>query len=125
MKAINAPSGPQTGGTYAQAVEVDAASRLLFVSGQIPVTADGTVPGAFVDQARLVWANIEAQLGAAGMSLANIAKITTFLSDRRYREENSAVRREVLGGHAPALTVIVCDIYDEQWLLEIEVVAAA
>jgi hypothetical protein len=33
--------------------------------------------------------------------------------------------RPVLGEHRPALTVIVCDIYAEEWLLEIEAIAAA
>lgn len=30
----------------------------------------------------------------------------------------------VLGGHGPALTVIITGIYDEAWLLEIEAIAA-
>ena len=124
MKLINASSAPQTGGTYSQAVEIGKSGRLLFVSGQIPVTDDGTVPDNFSDQAYLVWRNVKAQLEAASMTLADVVKVTTFLSDRQYREENSAIRRELLGEHAPALTVIVCDIYDERWLLEIEVVAA-
>jgi hypothetical protein len=29
-----------------------------------------------------------------------------------------------LGDHRPALTVIIADIYDSQWLLEIEAIAA-
>jgi enamine deaminase RidA (YjgF/YER057c/UK114 family) len=48
-----------------------------------------------------------------------------FLSDRRYRAENARVRNELLGERKPALTVIICGIYDEAWLLEIEAVAAA
>ena len=68
--------------------------------------------------------NIAAQLAAADMDLSHLVKVTTFLSDRAYREENGMIRREILGGHAPALTVIVCDIYDSAWLLEIEAVAA-
>ena len=38
---------------------------------------------------------------------------------------NAGVRQRVLGSHSPALTVIICDIFDEAWLLEIEAVAAA
>jgi 2-iminobutanoate/2-iminopropanoate deaminase len=30
----------------------------------------------------------------------------------------------MLGSHSPALTVIIAGIFDEQWLLEIEAVAA-
>lgn len=59
-----------------------------------------------------------------GMGLSDLGKVTTFLSGRAYREENSAIRRQVLGDHAPALTVIITGIHDEAWLLEIEAVAA-
>jgi 2-iminobutanoate/2-iminopropanoate deaminase len=68
--------------------------------------------------------NVEAQLKAAGMDPSNIAKHTTFLSDRRYRTQNSKVRRKVPGDLEPALTVIITGIFDEAWLLEIEAVAA-
>jgi hypothetical protein len=39
--------------------------------------------------------------------------------------ENRAVRQEVMGERAPALTVIITGIFDEAWLIEIEAVAAA
>lgn len=110
---------------YVQAASVPGGSRLLFVSGQIPVDADGTVPADFEAQCRQTWANVFAALEAAGMDRTNIVKATTFLSERKYRDTNSRVRRELLGGHEPAVTVIVCGIYEEEWLLEIEVVAAA
>jgi hypothetical protein len=35
------------------------------------------------------------------------------------------IRQEFLGSHSSALTVIIAGIFDEQWLLEIESVAAA
>ncbi len=110
---------------YSQAVAIDEPSRTLHISGQIPVRPDGTTPEAFADQARQAWANVEAQLRAAGMGLENIVKHTTFLSDRRYRAQNSQIRREVFGDLEPALTVIITGIFDEGWLLEIEAVAVA
>src|SRR5262245_62669259 len=114
-----------TGMSYAQAHEVTNASRLLFISGQVPADSDDHVPADFKSQCRLVWANVEAQLKAAGMTLDNLVKVTTFLSDRRYRQENYEVRMGVLGERSPALTVIITGIYDEAWLLEIEAIAAA
>lgn len=125
IKAINAASGPQPAGGYSQAVDVVGATRLVFVSGQIPETATGETPEGFEAQARLAWANVVAQLDAAGMTLDNLVRHTTYLSDRKYREANGRIRREVLGDRAPALTVIIADIFDEAWLLEIEAVAAA
>jgi enamine deaminase RidA (YjgF/YER057c/UK114 family) len=124
IEPINAADAPASAGGYAQAVRVEGAKTLLFVSGQIPVTTDGAVPNGFGDQCRLVWRNIEAQLRAAGFALPDIVKVTTFLSDRDYAEENSAIRRKVLAGLSPALTIIIAGIYDHAWLLEIEVVAA-
>ena len=123
-RAINAAEAPAPAGNYAQAVEVAGIRRILHVSGQIPVDRDGHVPPDFASQCRMVWRHIEAQLRAADMSLDHLVKVTTFLSSRRHAAESSAIRREVLGARAPALTVIIADIYDEAWLLEIEAVAA-
>ena len=115
---------PPSGG-YAHAVSVEGTQRLLFVSGQIPVDREGNVPTTFSEQCRLVWSNILAQLAAAGMGTENIVKVNTYLADRAHAAENSRIRQAVLGKHRPALTVVIADIYDPQWLLEIEVVAAA
>ena len=94
---INASDAPQPVGGYSQAVELTGASRIVFVSGQIPVTADGKVPADFEAQARQAWANLIAQLHAADMTLDNLVKVTIFLSDRKYIPEYRRVRQEVLG----------------------------
>ena len=122
---INSEQGPAASGGYAQARLAEGVSRIVHVSGQIPVDADGSVPEGFEDQARLTWKNVERQLVAAGMGLENIVKHTTFLSSRKHRALNSKVRQEVLGTLSPALTVVIAEIYDEAWLLEIEAVAVA
>ena len=124
MTSHDAPDAPAARGGYAQAVRLSDFDELVFVSGQIPVAADGTVPESFADQCRLVWRNVEAQLRAAGMGLGDIVKVTTFLADRAYAAENGAIRREMLAGLTPALTIIIAGIYDPAWLLEIEVIAA-
>jgi enamine deaminase RidA (YjgF/YER057c/UK114 family) len=124
MEPIEAPDAPPAAGGYAQAVRLTDFDALVFVSGQIPVDAEGVVPETFGDQCRLAWRNVEAQLRAAGMGLADIVKVTTFLSDRAYAAENSAIRRDVLAGLTPALTIIIAGIYDPAWLLEIEVIGA-
>jgi enamine deaminase RidA (YjgF/YER057c/UK114 family) len=120
-----APTAPRAVGGYAQALEVTGASRFLFVSGQIPLRLDGVLPSTFGAQARQVWAHVAAQLAEAGMGMGNIVRVTTYLSDRMYAKENRDIREEVLGTHTPALTVVIADIFDPAWLLEIEVVAAA
>jgi 2-iminobutanoate/2-iminopropanoate deaminase len=124
LKPINASSAPQPAGGYSQALEVLGAQRFVFVSGQVPETASGATPQDFKVQARLVWQNVAAQLEAAGMTIANLVKVTIFLSSRDHAVANREVRKEVLGPHTPALTVIITGIFDEKWLLEIEAIAA-
>ncbi len=120
---INSPDAPEPMGGYAQAVLVEGARRTLYVSGQIPADRAGTLPDDFRGQARLAWANLEAQLVAAGMSLDNLVKVTVYLADRAHRMENRVVRQEVLGNRKVAMTVVIAGIFDEAWLLEIEGIA--
>ena len=122
-KMVCRPINP-TDGAYSEAMEISGFRRLVFVSGQVPADANGRVPATFRDQARLAWANVAAQLAKADMTVKNIVKMTIFLSDRQYRGEAYEVRHEVLGDHCPAMTIIICGIYRESWLLEIEAVAA-
>jgi 2-iminobutanoate/2-iminopropanoate deaminase len=125
MTKINAPDAPMPAGGYVQAMEVSNASRLLFISGQVPDTVDGATPEDFEEQARLIWQNLIAQLTAADMTLDNLVKVTFFLSDRKYIDGYRKVRHEVLQGRTVALTTIITGIFDEKWLMEIEAIAAA
>ncbi|MEX0956150.1 MAG: RidA family protein [Rhizobiaceae bacterium] len=125
LRPINAPDAPQPLGGYVQAMEVSDASRILFISGQIPTAQDGRVPADFEAQARLAWDNVIAQLGAANMTLDNLVKVTIFLSDRKYTADYRKVRNDVLQGRKIGLTTIITGIFDESWLLEIEAIAAA
>lgn len=111
-------------GGYSHGVEVNKGGRLLFISGQIPATADGQVPVGFEKQCEAVWQNITTILESAGMTVENLVKVTTFLTDNSQAATNGAIRRCYLGSHRPALTVIVACTLDSQWLLEIEAIAA-
>lgn len=123
VRTIDAPESPKAGG-YSQAIEVADASKLLFISGQIGMRKDGTVPPEFELQCRVAWNNIKAQLSAADMTVSNLIKVNTFLSDRKYADENAKIRTEMLEGNRPANSSMVATILDSDWLLEIEAVAA-
>ena len=64
---INAETAPPPVAAYSQAVEVTGGTRMLFISGQLGIEADGTTPAGMAEQARLAWRNLEAQLKAAAM----------------------------------------------------------
>lgn len=123
-RIVASPEVPPTRG-YAAAVEVSGASRLLFVSGQIPALKDGTVPADFEAQCRACWRNVLAQVAAAGMGPDNIVKVTAFLTDASFTPTARAVRAEMLGGREVAATTVVAGLLDSGWLIEIEAVAAA
>ena len=122
---INAENAPAPHVGYSQACEVAGATRLLYVSGQIPVSATGVLSEDFEQQCRQCWANVEAQLAAADMGLDHLVKVTTFLADRRHAAANRRIRAEVLGPRKPALTVIIAELFEEGWRVEIEAIAAA
>lgn len=124
-RRINADDGAAPVGAYAQAYEVQDTTRRLYISGQAPVTADGILPETFEGQARAVWTNIVAQLHAANMGPTNIVKATTFLTDRAHRDQNRDIRMEMLDGHTFALTVVLADMFEDGWLLEIDAIAEA
>ena len=112
------------GNAFAEACEVSDFTRLLFVSGQVP-EANSVVPPDYKSQYLLAWANVERQLKEAGMGFDNLVKATIFLSDRGLIAQSDGLRKQVLGTRNPAITIIICGIYHQAWLLEIEAVAAA
>ncbi|GIG65632.1 RidA family protein [Phytomonospora endophytica] len=117
---------PAATGNYTHGTLVENPRRVVFVSGQVPWgDEDGVVPTDFAEQCRMTWRNVLAVLAEADMGVADLAKVTIYLSDRRYRALNGEIRAEVLGEHRPALTIIITDIYAEEWLLEIEAIAVA
>jgi enamine deaminase RidA (YjgF/YER057c/UK114 family) len=124
LRPLTGDGSPPVEGSYPQAVEVTGATRGLFGSGQVPTAPDGSLATDFRSQCEQVWDNLETQLAAAGMTLDNLVKVTTFLADRDDAMENRAVRLARLGGRQPALTVIVTGIFDAAWKVEVEAVAA-
>ena len=60
--SVAAPFGP-----YSHAVEVPEGSRLLYISGEVGVLPDGTLPETIEAQAEACWRNIIAILAEAGM----------------------------------------------------------
>ena len=121
---INSKAAPAAAGGYSQAIEIVDAKRLLFISGQIPENTQGWIPPTFEEQAKLAWSNVEAQLKQAGMTFANLVKVTVIIPDAKHVKENRRIRNAVLGQRQPAVTLLIAGIYDERWLIEIEATAA-
>lgn len=121
----NPASVPAPSGGYAHAVEIAPNLRTLFVSGQIAgAEVGGEIPPTFEAQCERIWANLGAILHSADMEPRDIVKLTTYLTNREQMAANGRIRRGVLGDHTPASTVVVVQLLQTAWLLEIELIAA-
>ena len=95
------------------------------MSGVVPVSPDGTVPQGLREQTEVVWANIEAILAEASMTVRDIVSITTYVVNSEPLADVMAVRDRVLGGHRVASTLVtVPSLARPSWRLEIAVIAA-
>jgi len=111
---------------YSQAIKVTGVQTILFLAGQVPYEMDGTVKhrGDFRGQARAVFGSVKALVEAGGGSLANVVKITTYVTDVRRRMDFRVVRDEFFGQRGPASTMVeVSSLSHPDYLIEIEAIA--
>ena len=74
-RTIQTSLAPSGRGPFPQAL---AAGPLVFVSGQGPLSPDTNEPiqGLFEEQVHRTFSNVAAILGAAGLGLAHVVKVT-------------------------------------------------
>lgn len=125
-KAVFTDDAPAPFSAYSQAVQIEAGSRLVHVSGQVGAAADGSLSGDEREQHEQCWRNILAILGAAGLGADDIVDVTGYLTSPAGVPIYRDVRDRMLDGARPASTVvIVAGLAGPQWKVEISVVAAA
>src|SRR5688500_15905755 len=92
--------------TYSQGIRISQPQAILFLSGQVAYTADGKPAhrGDFAAQARGAYQAIKALVECQGGTMANIVKITTYVTDMRYRADLAPSRVRVFGTKGPAST---------------------
>jgi enamine deaminase RidA (YjgF/YER057c/UK114 family) len=113
-------------GTYVHGIEPPLNSRLVFLSGQIPVKSDGSTPEGMEAQATVCWENIAGILEAAGLGIENLVRTTQYLIDPKMYPEANTVRARFLGDHRTAsVAITVPALIEPNWLIEIDAIAAA
>ncbi|HEY1931682.1 MAG TPA: RidA family protein [Acetobacteraceae bacterium] len=127
--AVITPNNPPTVSTptgYSQAITVQDAQRRVVISGQVGMSVDGSVPNTGEGQIAQAFANLRAVLEANDMTVRNVVKITTFLTDRALLSAYRAARGAVFSEHAPASTLLfISGLADPRFMVEIEAEAAA
>lgn len=111
---------------YSHAVDVSG-SRIVYVSGQVPLDRDGRLvgDGDFDAQTRRVFENLTAALEAAGAAWADVVKLNYFVLDVSKIGSVRAIRDEYVDTeHPPASTLVeVSRLFREDVLIEIDAVA--
>jgi enamine deaminase RidA (YjgF/YER057c/UK114 family) len=110
---------------YIHALEVRGASRQLFVSGTMGLDQNGKPPPTLDAQLNQIWHNLREILGAAQMTTDNIVRVTSYLRCADFAEKNQNARLKALGDRRVPTTAIVVETLVPEWLVEIEIVAAA
>jgi len=112
-------------GKYSHGVETAANLRWLYISGQVGVNKDGKTESGIEAQARTAFASISAILADAGMAVADVVKLNVFITDPRFVTEYRKTRDEWSGDVRVASTLlVVAGLAHQDWLIEIEAVAA-
>ena len=125
LEHIHSDETPAPLSAHSDAVVIPAGARILVSSGQLGMRPDGTIPEETEAQVEAAFDNVEAVLRAAGMDMSDVVKMTTYITDARYRDAFRAVRAERVGDPAPASTrVVITALSMPKLKVEIEVIAA-
>ena len=124
-KTIQPQSIPDPRPRYSQGIIAEGA-RLLFIAGQTAVDANGNIvgKGAPAVQAEQVLKNMKSVLDEAGADFSNVVKITTFITDPRFRDDLNPARFKYFSADPPSSTlVVVSGLANPEFLVEIEAIA--
>ncbi|MCX7288856.1 MAG: RidA family protein [Rhodobacterales bacterium] len=120
---------PQPASRYSQVALAEGVTRRLEIAGQVGVRPDGSVAEGLADQLDTALANIDRALAAAGMTHANLMKITVYLTENSPEAINLyRQRRDVWVGDGPppaATLLIVAGLASPALLVEVDAVAMA
>ena len=117
---VHTPVGP-----YSHTAVVQGGSELVFISGQVGMRTDGSIPPGFAEQVELTFQNLKACLAAHGLGADAVVKLGVFVVPGQDFELLRAARERHFGAHRPTSTsVFVPQLASPKFLVEIEAIAA-
>ena len=106
---------------YTHGIEHGRQGRRLVIAGQVGLKPDGTVAEGLEAQLAQCWDNLIAVLREAEMDVADLVKVTVFVTVPDAIAVSRRVREQKLKGHAPAATFLqVAGLARPDFLAEIE-----
>jgi 2-iminobutanoate/2-iminopropanoate deaminase len=113
-------------GVFSQATVVEAAGRLVFISGMTARRPDGTIAGIgdITEQTRQVCENIKAAVEAAGGTLDHVCRVDVYVRNMEHFQAIHDVRRQYFKPPLPASTQVeVTKMVSPEYLIEINAIA--
>jgi 2-iminobutanoate/2-iminopropanoate deaminase len=121
MRVVSTNQAPAAIGPYSQGIIVN---NLFYSSGQIPLTAEGTmIEGDVAAQTHQVFQNLQGVLEEAGASFETVVKATVFIKDMNDFGAINEVYGEYFHTHKPARSCVEVARLPKDALVEIEVIA--
>jgi 2-iminobutanoate/2-iminopropanoate deaminase len=112
-------------GAYSDAIEVGPNLRWLLTAGTPGLSKDGDLPKDITGQAERAWEHVIDLLERAGMTVADVVKVTQYLTRAEDIPAYGKVRSRFLGDARPAsMLLVIPQLVRPEFLFEIEIVAA-
>jgi len=121
IQPVITPKAPAAIGPYSQGIS---AGELVFVSGQTPLRADGTlVEGTVAEQTEQCLKNILEVLLAAGLTMDAVVKTTVYMTDLGKFAEMNAVYAGKFRAPYPARATVQVSALPKGANVEIDAIA--
>ena len=121
---VNPPDAHTPTG-YSHTAVVPAGTDLVFLSGQVGIRPDGSIPPTLAEQAEQMFDNMAAALRVHGLDASALVKITLFVVAGHDIQTVRNARAKLLGSHKPTSTaVFVSQLVAPTLFVECEAVAA-
>jgi 2-iminobutanoate/2-iminopropanoate deaminase len=112
-------------GTYSDAIEARPNLRWLVTSGTPGLSTTGDLPKDITGQAERAWEHVIGLLERAGMTVADVVKVTQYLTRAEDIPAYGKVRSRFLGDARPAsMLLVIPQLVRPEFLVEIEIIAA-
>ena len=121
MQQVNPSNMAPPGGHYSHA---SIASGLVFVSGQLPITASGKLlnEASFEEQVKQTLSNVKTVLEAAGSSVAQLVQVRVYITSISNWPAFNQIYKEWAGQSLPARAVVPVPELHYGFSIEVEAV---
>ncbi|TLG74180.1 RidA family protein [Culicoidibacter larvae] len=91
---------------YVHQIEINQPTKILMLSGQVGMTLEKEIPTEASAQLEQALLNIKANLDAANLDVADITKVTIYVTEPIDASIRSTILNDFFGSHTPCMTYL-------------------